>query len=323
MKGYEAKDLEALFKSAGRIRRGNPAYVNDSTYWEGGRCNWGGSHNLREDCETIASSFAKIERLKEIRDILTKCLSEKDFNTKKQNFIRKCNESTSGLRPRTGYSSSMFGICIIWADEAMSPHVERQIEGIKREVEKTKTALERETYKWVEELRRIQLEIDEIKKRMAENKRKAMNEKDPSKKAALLLLIEEDGKLLQQKYREHQEHSNKFRFEPGKYVGDLVEAMKRAIEGRGGNNRNPRSGGSSGEGNRRNPNQPNDPFGGNNWPDPDDNNIPNRTPRSRSYNQPEAGNQQMILMVVAIGVVIFFMIQKEASPSRSPEYYDY
>ncbi|CAI2198467.1 10842_t:CDS:2, partial [Funneliformis geosporum] len=53
---------------------------------------------------------------------------------------------------------------------------------------------------------------------------------NPVDRKALLLEIEEDGKLLQQKYREHQEHSNKFRFNPEEYVSGLVEGMKKAIE---------------------------------------------------------------------------------------------
>src|SRR5437763_16990606 len=98
---------------------------------------------------------------------------------------------------------------------------------------------------------------------MEETKRKAMNEKDPKKRAAYLLEIEEDGKLLQQKYREHQEHSNKFKFDPEKHVSGLVEAMKRAIE------RSEKDGSGNGRGSNR-PNKPrkpssdaNDSLGGN------------------------------------------------------------
>jgi hypothetical protein len=58
-------------------------------------------------------------------------------------------------------------------------------------------------------LKRIQLEIDEINRRMEENKQKAVRETDPIKKQALIDEIEADGRLLQQKYQEHQQHSNK------------------------------------------------------------------------------------------------------------------
>src|SRR5438045_4028857 len=118
---------------------------------------------------------------------------------------------------------------------------------------------------------------------MEETKRKAMNEKDPKKRAALLLEIEEDGKLLQQKYREHQEHSNKFgHIDPSKYVSGLVEEMKRAIE------KSDKSGYGGGGGNPNRPNRPNkpgdkpdDPFGGSGGSNPDDGNDPNRPPRQR------------------------------------------
>src|SRR4051812_44689262 len=96
---------------------------------------------------------------------------------------------------------------------------------------------------------------------MEENKRKAMDPNiSPSEKAALLEEIEADGKLLQQKYEEHRQHSNKFRFDPAKKVQDLIEAMKKAIEGRGGGSGNIRGPAGNG-GNRRNPTNPNDPFG--------------------------------------------------------------
>ncbi|CAG8657837.1 9272_t:CDS:2, partial [Ambispora gerdemannii] len=60
--------------------------------------------------------------------------------------------------------------------------------------------------------------------------RKAMKETDPSKKAALIQAIEEDGLLLQQKYQKKKELSDKFNFDPKRKVDDLIEAMKKAIE---------------------------------------------------------------------------------------------
>jgi hypothetical protein len=98
---------------------------------------------------------------------------------------------------------------------------------------------------------------------MEENKRKAMDPNiSPSEKAALLEEIEADGRLLQQKYEEHRKHSSKFNFEPRKYVSNLVEAMKRAIEGTSSGNSRGRGSGSGS--NRRNPSNPTDPFSGGN-----------------------------------------------------------
>jgi DNA repair exonuclease SbcCD ATPase subunit len=144
----------------------------------------------------------------------------------------------------------------------MSVHVESKLNEIRKGLDQIKTKLEKEDYKFIEELKRIQFEIDQIKKRMEEKKKKAMDPNlSPQEKLAILEEIKEDSKLLEQKIKEHQQYSNKYRFDVSKHVSSLVEAMKKAIEGRGGNSRSPRSGGSGSGGNHRNPTNPNDPLG--------------------------------------------------------------
>ncbi|CAI2194521.1 9398_t:CDS:2 [Funneliformis geosporum] len=105
-----------------------------------------------------------------------------------------------------------------------------------------------------------------------------------------MALISKDA-LLQQKYQEHQEHSNKFRFDPSKHVSDIIDRIKKAIEKslnkpRGGDPRG------DGDGSRRNrggsTGDDNDPFGGLGG----DGSLPdgsgsNRTPRPRKSNQAE------------------------------------
>src|ERR1043166_4181657 len=154
---------------------------------------------------------------------------------------------------------------------------------------------------------------------MEAKKKRAMNEKDPKKRAALLLEIEEDGKLLRQKCQEYQEHSNKLRFDPEKYISGLVDAIKRAVE----------RGGRSGSGGGGNPNRPNkpgrpdDPFG---FPSgdglPDDNPNP-RAPRVRREGK-DKDNSQLMLIVVAVVVVLFLMMnQKDSSNYRRDYKEDY
>ncbi|CAG8851579.1 17500_t:CDS:2, partial [Racocetra persica] len=106
----------------------------------GGRCNYGASHNLREDCETLAGAFSNIENLKDIKEVLKQCTSEVEFNSKKRDFLDKMNAAINGLRPNIGAHSSI--------EEAMNKHVEKKIQGCKTEVEKIKSTLEGETYKW-------------------------------------------------------------------------------------------------------------------------------------------------------------------------------
>ena len=66
---YTASELERSFKKVARARYGKQ-YENDAGYWTGGRCNWGGSHSLNEDCQTFANGFNKISNLRDIKEEL-------------------------------------------------------------------------------------------------------------------------------------------------------------------------------------------------------------------------------------------------------------
>ena len=145
----------------------------------------------------------------------------------------------------------------------MSMHVESKMQECKREIEELKRQLGAEKYQHIEELRLLKLEQKQIEARMAENKRKAEREKDPSKKAAILLLIEEDGKKLEENLRKQKAiPTSKINFDPGKHVERIMEGIRKALR-----ERNPSGGSGDGSdgsgGNRRTPNNPNDPFGGN------------------------------------------------------------
>ena len=109
---YDTKELERQFKNLGRSRRGRKEHADDAGYWTGGRCNWGGSHNLSEDCQAFANGFNKISSLRDIKEELKKCTSKSEYDAKKNNYIRQCDEALSGLNTNTS-SSSMFGVCCI------------------------------------------------------------------------------------------------------------------------------------------------------------------------------------------------------------------
>ncbi len=82
MTKYSATELEKAFMKVARIRYGKK-YANDAGYWTGGRCEWGGSHNLSEDCQTFASGFNKIISLRDIKEELKKCTSKSEYDAKK------------------------------------------------------------------------------------------------------------------------------------------------------------------------------------------------------------------------------------------------
>jgi len=58
----------------------------------------------------------------------------------------KSQEAIDGLRPQTGYSSSMFGICIIWSQDANNEMVEREMELGRQELANAKSIIERTDY---------------------------------------------------------------------------------------------------------------------------------------------------------------------------------
>ncbi|CAI2186048.1 16282_t:CDS:2, partial [Funneliformis geosporum] len=167
-----------------------------------------GGHNLKTDCQTFANGFNKISGLRDIKEELKKCTSKSEYDAKKNNYIRQCEEALTGLSNNTSSS-----------------------------------------YIFVQELKELELEINQITQKMEENKKKAMSETDPVKKAVLIQSIEEDGLLLQQKYKKKQELANKFNFDPKKKVDNLIESMKKAIK-KGKKKRTDGSGG----GNHKNPN---------------------------------------------------------------------
>ncbi|CAI2185198.1 15215_t:CDS:2 [Funneliformis geosporum] len=96
--------------------------------------NAGGGHNLREDCETLAKSFTKMESLREIKEELKKCTNKSEYDAKKNNYIRKCEESLRGLQEKT-------------ASKGMDKHVDSKLKSFANELTKLKGELERESYK--------------------------------------------------------------------------------------------------------------------------------------------------------------------------------
>lgn len=310
---YEAETLERQFRNLGGSRRGRKKYANDAGYWTGGHCNWGGSHTLKEDCKTLASSFTKVGNLKDIQEDLKKCTSKSEYDAKKANYIRKCEEGLRGLQEKTA-SSSMFGVCCIWSDEAMDKHVISKLNSFQTSLTKLKGDLEREDYKWVQELKQLKLEEAQITKRMEENKRKTANETDPAKKALLLQMIEEDGKRLKSNLKRQQELSNKFTFDPNKKVDDLIEAMKRAVE-RTGQKKTP-----GGSGRNRNPNNPNPESSDDDDNGGDDNDRVEPGSKKEEQSNFLQSNPQLILLAGIALLVLFYLYSNQ---SKSEPYYDF
>ena len=113
---YNAKKIEELFRNAASVRiaqkrSGDSRYIGDAGYRDGGRCEYGGAHNLQEDCEELAKFFNSIANISEDIDKIRLSANEEVFNSNKQQLISKLQ----GLIGKCQVTSatSVGGICII------------------------------------------------------------------------------------------------------------------------------------------------------------------------------------------------------------------
>jgi len=236
---YSAEELEAELKNAALTRiarksRGNKDFKKDSGYWTGGACDWGGSHNLKEDCQRLIRNFNKLDGLKNVEQELRKCTSEQEFNSVKSRSIRQAEELERGLQEKlnsSGNANSVFGICIIWDD--YKDLTNNRISLLQSEIRRLKDQISQERYKYYEDLRLLKLEQKKIEDRMKENKRKAQSEKDPGKKTLLLQMIEDDGNKLKENLEKQKEiPTSNLRFDSDRYVSDFIESMKKSAGNR-------------------------------------------------------------------------------------------
>ena len=319
---YDAKTLEREFKGAASLRiarknRGNRDYSRDADYWTGGKCDWGGGHNLSKDCQEISKGFGKLDDLKKVEQELQRCTSEREFNSTKSRLIRQAEELENGLQAKTSATSSMFWICIIWS--YYESFLESKLRPLRSEVSRLKENINNQQYKHYEEIKLLKLEQKQIENRMRENKRKAENEKDPDKKALLLIAIEEDSKLLKKNLEKQKAiPTSNLRFEPDKYVSDLINSMKEAIKNSGGGG----PGDGSGSGRNKNKNDNDDSDDDINCPGSNTGGGSNPTsnePKGKESNQPT--QQQLIIFGSIACLVIFYLYSQKSKPE--PNYYDF
>jgi len=207
MTGYTTEDLKIKFERVAAIRisqkkRGDERYKNDAGYWDGGRCAYGGAHNLQEDCERLAKFFSGITELKNTRKDLLKFNNRTEFEKNQQNLLTKAKQAINGLQMKTGANTSVGGICIIWND--FSDLLGSIVEDFRRDLERLKNDIERVSYNEAKELKRLTLEERQLKQEIEENERKAQKESDPTKKAKFLFLVNEAKEKSNQKKKNYK-----------------------------------------------------------------------------------------------------------------------
>jgi hypothetical protein len=201
----------------------------------------------------------------------------------------------------------------------MNQHVESKMQECRRKLEDLKSQLGQNNYQHIEKLRHLQLEQKKIEARMKQRRREAEREKDPAKKAAILLLIENDAKELEDNLRQQQAiPKSGINFNPREYVDKIINGIREALKEKAGGGSG--SGGGSGRpGKPRKPGEPNEPFGGGGGNDPDDNQDPNKPPPGKRPEKQEKDNSQMLLIAVAVIVILFLMMNQKEKPSREYE----
>jgi hypothetical protein len=180
-----------FFANSERRRKAGDKASGDAGYWTEGRCNWGGSHNLMEDCEALARFFNDTNSIADNTNEIKLSANEEIFNQKKQALISKVQNLIS--KCQTTSTSSIASVCCIWNDyfgsflksylDTFSKTLQRQLKEVQNLEPKHQT-----------ELLQLEAEAKRTENDYKENKAKADQETDPDKKAALMLLVNKAAK---------------------------------------------------------------------------------------------------------------------------------
>lgn len=103
-----------FFANAENRRKAGDKAHGDAGYWNNGRCNWGGTHNLQEDCEALAQFFNRTASITDDINEIKLSANEQTFNQRKQAIIAKVKELSGKCQVSNSYSIA--NICCIWND---------------------------------------------------------------------------------------------------------------------------------------------------------------------------------------------------------------
>lgn len=155
----------------------------DAGYWTGGCCNWGGSHNLIEDCQTLANFANGIANIGDEKQNLTLAVNEQEFNNKKQQLVNKLQECISKCQASDSYSVA--SVCCIWND-FFGSFLKPWLDGLKMKFQADLSQLQGIEPKHQKEILQLESEIKEIEAKYKEAMTNAAKETDPAKKAKFI-----------------------------------------------------------------------------------------------------------------------------------------
>lgn len=164
-----AEDLKNTFLKITGYRQAQ-GVSGDANYWTGGRCNWGGSHNLMEDARCLESFFNSVAGINDDMENIKLSANEEIFISNKQQLINKIQGCIS--KCRTTSATSVGGICIIWND-FFGSFLKKYLDTFSGKLKRQLAVVEKLEPKHQQELLDLENQASAAKREYEENLRKA------------------------------------------------------------------------------------------------------------------------------------------------------
>ena len=155
----------------------------DANYWTDGRCNWGGSHNLKEDCQKLADFANGVANISDEKQELTLAVNEEEFNSKKQQLISKLQDYVG--KCQTSDTHSIANVCCIWND-FFGSFLRPWLDGLRQKFQTDLQQLQTIEPKHQKEILELETKIKEAENKYSENMANATKETDPAKKVQFI-----------------------------------------------------------------------------------------------------------------------------------------
>jgi hypothetical protein len=287
-----------FFAHASSQRAGKES--GDAGYWQGGRCNWGGSHNLAEDSQALADFANSTASIENDAQELTLAINEQEFNNKKQLLVNKLQDCIN--KCNTSDSYSVASVCCIWND-FFGTFLKPFLNGLQQKMQSQLNQLQNVEPKHQKEILEIEAEIKAAEAKYQENITKANTETDPAKKAKLILLAQEaETELKKAKQKLTRNPLSKlaqysYLYDIGRLIGGNINHEPVNLPS---DNPSPDPDGSSGgSGRPTNPDGQQNPW--TSWGGGSGN----------TNNQQSANQQQLLIFAVIAVLVIFFLMNQQ------------
>lgn len=182
------EDLKTRFFSETSARQAEKI-SDDGTYWNNGRCQWGGSHSLDEDIDVLANFFNSLAKVDDDINEIKLSANETIFKQKKQAIISKIQDLISKCKITS--STSIGNVCCIWNDffgKFLKKFLDRFLSKLTRQLEQ----IEKLEPKDQQALLQLEDDLRKAESKYNENLAKYNDPNtSPAEKTKLMLLVNE------------------------------------------------------------------------------------------------------------------------------------